>query len=58
VPIRDLKPTSEESRVKLRKAVIQRARAFLDTYQKPVVINPPRVPECSNLLERKTDENR
>ena len=58
VQIKDNRPVDEEGRVKLRKSVIRAATSFIDRYKKPVVINPPRVSECSNLLERKTDEDR
>ena len=56
--IKDNRPVDEEGRVRLRKSVIRAATAFIDGYKRPRDITPPRVSECTNLLERKTDENR
>ena len=47
--IKDNRPIDEEGRVRLRKAVIQRARAFIDGYKKVKVINPPIEP-AQNIL--------
>jgi hypothetical protein len=52
VAIKNVRPTTDDDRVRLRKAVIELATAFISTYRKPKVINPPSDPEQINLLTK------
>ena len=47
--IKDNRPSDYEGRVRLRKAVIQSARAFIDRYKRPRDINPLESPEQLKL---------
>ena len=47
--IKDNRPIDDEGRVRLRKAVIQRARTFIDGYKRPRDITPPSEP-AQNIL--------
>ena len=55
--IKDNRPIDDEGRVRLRKAVIARARTFIDGYKKVKVINPQNDREQLTAMENKC-ENR